>query len=93
MYSGYAASSTTSAAPPPLYHEWQPGDVQLSIADTTTAQTLRPWEIADGRITTTKRIGGGKFGVVRATFGTLCCAMGRTYKTLCTFTPLLRATI
>ena len=50
--------------PPPLYHVWQPDDSRITIVDATAAQVLRPWEIADGRLTTAACIGRGKFGVV-----------------------------
>ena len=43
---------------------WQPDDARVGILDATAAQTLRPWEIADGRLATGKCIGSGKFGVV-----------------------------
>jgi len=54
----------TVAAAQPLYHVWQPDDSRVGILDATAAETLRPWEIADGRLTMGECIGGGKFGVV-----------------------------
>ena len=52
------ASSLTAA---PIYHAWQLGESNIHIA---ACRSLRAWELADCRLTTTRLLGEGKFGAV-----------------------------